>query len=136
MTPRPNRWYINHGYFKKPIIVRAKPKQSPPPGRDWLLIGTPYLVAHDILAACARHFRITTADICRDSGRRLKAERNPRFSFYYLCRELTELSFPEIGVVIGRDHSTVVHGVDIASRSPEIMEAVSQIKAGLVRIGL
>ena len=64
------------------------------------------------------------------------AAKYARFSFYYLARELTRLSFPQIGKIIHRDHSTVFHGVESASRSPEIMEAVNQIKAGLVRIGL
>ena len=30
----------------------------------------------------------------------------------YLCRELTDLSLPQIGNLFERDHSTVLHAVD------------------------
>ena len=31
----------------------------------------------------------------------------------YLCKELTELSYPEIGKYFGgKDHATVIHGVN------------------------
>ena len=37
----------------------------------------------------------------------------PRMVAMYLCRMLTDQSFPRIGLEFGgRDHSTVIHGVD------------------------
>jgi chromosomal replication initiator protein len=35
----------------------------------------------------------------------------------YLCRELTDLSLPKIGALFGgRDHTTVLHGVNNVAR--------------------
>ena len=34
----------------------------------------------------------------------------------YLCRKLTESSFPAIGDAFGRDHSTVIHACNLIAR--------------------
>ena len=37
----------------------------------------------------------------------------PRHIAMYLCREMTQTNFKEIGNIMGkRDHSTVIHGYD------------------------
>ncbi len=45
------------------------------------------------------------------SHRRYWQHVRARFIFYYAARELTDRSYPEIARYIGRDHSTLVHGV-------------------------
>ena len=34
----------------------------------------------------------------------------------YLCRKLTDSSFPTIGESFGRDHSTVIHACNLIAR--------------------
>jgi len=135
---------IKRGYFKKPIVAISKVQPViPQKPRDWIWAATPYFsggrfnahdIGHEILAACMLHFRISVNEI--KSHRRTQIEKNARHTFCYLARELTKLSFPQIGKLIDRDHSTVFHAAKVASRTPEIMEAVNQIKAGLVKTGL
>ncbi|WP_027339684.1 chromosomal replication initiator protein DnaA [Halonatronum saccharophilum] len=58
-----------------------------------------------------QHYGITLNDI--DSKKRTRAISFPRQVAMYISRELTDLSFPQIGNRFGgRDHSTVLHGYD------------------------
>lgn len=34
-----------------------------------------------------------------------------RWVIWYICRQVTPLSYPELGVEFGKDHTTVLHGV-------------------------
>jgi len=130
---------IKRGYFKKPIVAVSRAKPTSHQGRDWLFIASPDLngeryLASDILKACCAHFGISANDIV--SPKRCKKEYIVRHAFCFLARDLTKLSYPQIGKIIGRDHTTVLNSIKVASRSPEIMEAVNQIKAGLSRHSL
>jgi len=63
----------------------------------------------DIQAAVAKRFQIKISDL--KSKKRTQQLVVPRHIGMYICRELTDLSFPEIGRYFGgRDHSTVIHG--------------------------
>lgn len=54
------------------------------------------------------YFKVTTDDL--KSKKRLANITHPRQIAMYLCRKLTDESFPRIGMYFGgRDHSTVVH---------------------------
>lgn len=57
-----------------------------------------------------------------------------RHIFSWLCRHYTGCSFPQIGNYLGKDHSTVVHGVKKVSASialyPEIKKIKSLLGAG------
>ena len=131
-----NAQLIKSGLLKKPIVVISKTKPTiPHKGRDWLFIASPDLngeryLASDILMACCTHFGVSAGEMISPN----RKEKSARFAFYYLTRYLTKLSLPQIGKIIHRDHSTVFHGIKVAARSPDIMRAVNQIKAGLVRI--
>src|SRR5216683_6456266 len=52
----------------------------------------------------------------------LKSKRRPQHIAFcrqvamYLCRKLTESSFPAIGAAFGRDHSTVIHACNLIAR--------------------
>jgi chromosomal replication initiator protein len=62
----------------------------------------------DILDEVSDHFDVPTNRIL--SSRRVREWAWPRMIGYWLCRELTPNSFPEIGRFFGRDHSTVIAG--------------------------
>ena len=60
----------------------------------------------------------------------------PRMVAMYLCRMLTDQSFPRIGLEFGgRDHSTVIHACDKIEEelknNQELKDAVNEIKAKL-----
>ena len=67
-----------------------------------------------ILAATASSFGVTVADLEGPSRRQPLAR--ARQVAMYLCRELTDLSLPKIGDHLGRDHTTVLHGVNTVKR--------------------
>lgn len=53
--------------------------------------------------------------------RLISTQRTQHISFVrqvamYLCRKLTDASFPEIGLAFHRDHSTVIHAYNLISR--------------------
>ncbi|MEW6682412.1 MAG: chromosomal replication initiator protein DnaA [Nitrospirota bacterium] len=63
-----------------------------------------------ILRVVAERFQMKTNDL--KSKRRTKTVVFPRQLAMYLCRTLTDCSFPEIGRQFGgKDHSTVIHAV-------------------------
>lgn len=62
-----------------------------------------------IKAAVAAEWRLTTSDL--ESCRRGRDVARPRQVAMYLAKNLTPLSFPQIGRYLGnRDHTTVMHG--------------------------
>ena len=80
----------------KDMIYPDKPKEI-----------TPSLIINVV----AEHFGVSIEDIV--SKKRNKEIVIPRQVYMYLCRELTDVSLDSIGSNVGgRDHSTVMHGVD------------------------
>ncbi len=80
----------------KDMIYPDKPKEI-----------TPSLIINVV----AEHFGVSIDDIV--SKKRNKEIALPRQVYMYLCRELTDVSLESIGSNVGgRDHSTVMHGVD------------------------
>ncbi|MCY4380148.1 MAG: chromosomal replication initiator protein DnaA, partial [Proteobacteria bacterium] len=78
----------------------------------------------------AEHYGITLDDL-KSSKRQRKFVR-PRQVAFYLARQFTGASFPEIGLAFGgRDHSTVMHGVNKVSG--ELVSSVA-LKKELVSI--
>ncbi len=61
----------------------------------------------NILSRVAKAFNVKLADI--KSKKKHKFYSLPRQVAMYLARELTELSYPEIGAAFGKDHSTVIY---------------------------
>lgn len=65
--------------------------------------------ADTVMAVAAEYYGFTATEL---SGRRgMKQLAHARQVAMYLCRELTELSLPQIGGEFDRDHTTVMHGV-------------------------
>jgi chromosomal replication initiator protein len=68
-----------------------------------------------ILSATAAAFDVTIAELESPSRRQPLAR--ARQVAMYLCRQLTDLSLPKIGLLFGsRDHTTVLHGVNTVHR--------------------
>ena len=64
-----------------------------------------------IKKAVCKHWGIKIADI--ESSKRKREYAFPRQVAMYLCREMTDLSLPQIGKYFGgRDHTTVMHAYD------------------------
>jgi chromosomal replication initiator protein len=64
----------------------------------------------DVIRFVAQHYGIRVADLKGRSNRRSIAL--PRQVAMYLIRDLLELSFPEIGKIFSKHHSTVMYAVD------------------------
>ncbi|HVI36710.1 MAG TPA: helix-turn-helix domain-containing protein, partial [Gaiellales bacterium] len=68
-----------------------------------------------IQSAVSEIFHISITELRGD--RRQQSIAYPRHIAMYLCRELTDASLPKIGAKFGgRDHSTVLHGVNKITR--------------------
>ena len=66
---------------------------------------------NDIQMQVSRHFNINLSDLC--SKKRNRYISRPRQLAMFLCKELTDFSYPEIGKFFGgKDHATVIHGVN------------------------
>ena len=73
----------------------------------------------------ADHFQIKTSEL--KSSKRLKSIVFPRQIAMYICRNLTSLSYPEIGSKFGgKDHSTIIHAI---KKIEKIMKEDVQIKS-------
>jgi len=68
----------------------------------------------EILTAVCGHFSVRPIDL--RSKRRSKNVVVPRQLAMYLCRRLMSVSFPHIGELFGRDHSTVIHATTVTER--------------------
>jgi chromosomal replication initiator protein len=69
----------------------------------------------DIKAAVCRYFSILPIEMV--SHRRARHVARPRQIAMALCRELTTLSLPGIGLRFGgRDHTTVMHAIKVVRR--------------------
>ena len=76
--------------------------------RDTIQEKKKVVTVEDIQRAVTERFQIKTVEL--KSKRRTKNLVLPRQICMFLCRELTNLSFPEIGKHFGgKDHSTVIH---------------------------
>ncbi len=87
-----------------------------------------------IVDATADHFGLTRNDLL--SFRRERAVTRPRQVAMYLAKRLTTRSLPEIGRQIGgRDHTTVLHGVEriasLVASDPAIATAIAEVTSRL-----
>lgn len=60
-----------------------------------------------VVERVAREFELTPADILGDSRKANILE--ARHVAIWLCRLETKLSFPQIGAVFNKDHTTIIH---------------------------
>jgi len=71
-----------------------------------------------ISRAVCEHFAVRPSEL--RSRRRTQNVAVPRQLAMYLCRRLTRASYPQIGELFGRDHSTVMHATDATERRRKI----------------
>ncbi len=91
-----------------------------------------FITIEEIQKVVAERFHIKTADM--RAKNRAKNVVYPRQIAMHLCRELTELSFPEIGRHFGgRDHTTVIHGCKQVERMKEQEPSLKQLLEGLIQ---
>jgi chromosomal replication initiator protein len=84
----------------------------------------------DIISHSAKAFNIKPADI--KSKKKHKQFALPRQVAMYLARELTELSYPEIGAALGgKDHSTVIYGTRKIEKKMELDHSLRNMVEGL-----
>lgn len=91
---------------------KREPKKPPaaPSSPLWFRIinDKPVPTMDNIVRVVADYYALTPTDI--RSGRRERKVVHPRMIATYIARNLTELSYPQIGRFVGgRDHSTAVH---------------------------
>ncbi len=82
-----------------------------------------------ILNTVCEEYMVSADDV---AGKKRNAELvEPRQIVMYLCRELTDVSYKEIGNLLGKkDHTTVMHGVDnIKNRMTENEDLERKVKA-------
>jgi chromosomal replication initiator protein len=78
--------------------------------KDIIVENSREITIEKIQKTVAEHFQIKVAEL--KSSRRLKNFVFPRQISMYICRKLTELSYPEIGAKFGgKDHSTIIHAI-------------------------
>lgn len=90
---------------------------------------------HRIQKIVAEDFGITVEDI---RGKKRNANiAFPRQIAMYLCRQLTDESFPKIGTEFGgKDHSTVMHSVEKIEKemktNPELQKTIDKLKKNII----
>lgn len=97
------------------IVNRDVPQVLPIRREDAPLLPRRTASMNAIARAVCQHYGFTPTDVF--SERRTKNLMRPRQVAYYLCKELTTQSLPCIGRVLGgRDHTTILHGVQKITR--------------------
>ncbi len=87
-----------------------------------------------ILKRVSEFFNLNVSDL--KSARRHKVVALPRQIAMYLARKLTSASFPEIGASFGgKDHTTVIHGVQkierMLEKDPRLKQTLSAIEKSI-----
>ena len=86
--------------------------------RDLLGSKRKVITTEDIQEAVASRFHLKISDL--KSKRRTKTLVYPRQIAMFLCRDLTDASFPEIGRDFGgKDHTTIIHACKQMKKSQE-----------------
>jgi chromosomal replication initiator protein len=75
------------------------------------------LTPQEIVAGVAQYYNLS-ADVLCGRGRSKEVARSRQIAMY-LAREETQASLPQIGEVMGRDHTTVLYGYDKISQQIE-----------------
>jgi chromosomal replication initiator protein len=90
------------------------------------------ITAEEIQRVVAERFHLKQAEM--KSKKRTKTIVQPRQITMYLCRELTSLSFPEIGRHFGgKDHTTVIHACRQIEKRVEADASFKQLVESITR---
>lgn len=91
------------------------------------------LNATRIIAVAATYYGHTTAEMLGRGRHHPLAEH--RQVAMFLCRELTDLSMPSIGLAFGRDHSTVVYACKRIRRARGRLQRDIEALTALLKAG-
>lgn len=85
-----------------------------------------------VMLATGQHYGATVAQMSSRARRFCR----PRQVAFYVARALTGMSLPQIGAAMGKDHTTVLHGIRVvealvAAGDPKTIAAITAIKAVL-----
>ncbi len=98
--------------------------------KDILIENSREITVEKIQKKVAEHFQIKTIEL--KSSKRLKNIVFPRQIAMYICRNMTSLSYPEIGAKFGgKDHSTIIHAIKKIER---IMKEDIQVKKTIEKL--
>jgi len=91
--------------------------------------------ANIIIDSVSRYFSLSVEDIL--SKKRTKELVFPRQISMYLCRTLTNMSYPDIGKAFnGRDHTTVMYACDQITKqvdtNPELKQIMEELKKNII----
>jgi chromosomal replication initiation ATPase DnaA len=132
-------WVVNDNggvsnVFARPAIQKALQKIPEPAEGRIEDIQEVRLTCAQIINAVARVTGVRVMEIT--SPRRAAKIMRSRHIAVWLCRKLTDCSYPQIGRALGgRDHSTIMHGVrKIDANYPEYARLVSRSVAVLQEI--
>ena len=82
-----------------------------------------------IISKVAEHFDLRINDIL--SNRRPRNIAEPRMVAMYLCRKLTNCSYPEIGAAFGKNHATVLNAME---RVPQLCGESEMLRRSLTQL--
>lgn len=83
----------------------------------------PVITLDNIIAEVTKAFEVSVKDLV--SRKRPENIVFPRMVCFYLARELTNLTFTQIGDAFGRDHGTAIHGYE---KVQDRMDSDSKVK--------
>lgn len=89
------------------------------------------MLLREIKAAVATSFGVSIKDL--DGPRRFRRLAKPRFAYWWVARQATKSSLPALAKNTGgRDHTTVMHGLEKASilreRDAEFREKTDKLR--------
>ena len=113
-----------------------------PNKRDWIAVSTTRTLLQPLNRTLPNYiFHV----VCEQYGvpreillgkSRLRVYSRPRQMAMYLLRHLTRKSYPDIGRVMGKDHTTVLHGVRAVDRRASKDNAAAAVIVDLERKAL
>ena len=99
--------------------------------KDILTKKRSFISIEEVIRIVAKHYGLKPGEL--KSPKRAKPITRARQVAMYLCRELTSESFPEIGSRFGgRDHATVIHGVN---KITALLEVDSDLQRDIQLLG-
>ena len=99
--------------------------------KDILTKKRSFISIEEVIRIVAKHYGLKAGEL--KSPKRAKPITRARQVAMYLCRELTSESFPEIGSRFGgRDHATVIHGVN---KIAALLEVDSDLQKDIQLLG-
>ncbi len=97
---------------------------------EYIKMGENVITPERIIETCAKFYDVKKDDIY--SNKRTKEIALARQVSMYIMRELTDLSYPKIGSIIGKDHSTATYAIKTISKMMEEDEAFKFNVEGLI----